>query len=163
MNYSRYLSSATLPGAIGDFERVLETAPMELLELSDAAASEPRTPGKWSRKEILGHLVDSAVNNHQRFVRAQIAAHLDGGTLRTPGYAQEDWVRVGAYRTRAWTDLVQLWSLLNRQVLHVMRRVDPSSLPTPCVVGGGDPVTLEALMMDYVGHAKHHLGQILEP
>ena len=160
--YSKRLSEPTLEGATSEFAHTLETAPMDLLELSDASANEPRAPGKWSRKETLGHLMDSALNNHQRFVRAQVPAHLENGVLRLPGYAQDDWVRVGAYRTRPWTDLVQLWSLLNRQVLHVIKHAEPSSLQTPCVIGGGDPITLEAVMIDYVGHLKHHLKQILE-
>ena len=160
--YSHHLAVATLEVAITEFETLLANAPMQLVDLGDDAANEARGDGKWTRKETLGHLLDSAVNNHGRFVRAQIASHLEGGALRLAGYEQDDWVRVGAYRTRAWTDLIQLWSLFNRQVLHVMRHVDAGSLQTPCVIGGGEPVTLEALMVDYVGHVQHHLAQILE-
>jgi len=119
------------------------------------AASEGRS-AKWSRKEILGHLIDSAVNNHQRFVRAQLADRLEW-----PGYEQDAWVSVQKYKERQWTELLELWEQLNRHIVHVMEIVPSSRLATPCVIGNGEPVTLEWLMTDYVRHLRHHLSQIL--
>jgi DinB superfamily len=157
--YSQHLSSPTLPGAIQDLEEVLK------LEVNLTATARPldvpRAPGKWSRKQILGHLIDSAVNNHQRFVRAQIPAHLEHGVLMLDGYAQNDWVNVQDHQSRDWGELVALWVAFNRHILHVMERVEPASLTTPCIIGDGRPLPLEALMIDYVGHVKHHLDQIL--
>jgi DinB superfamily len=157
--YSQHLSSPTLPGAIQDLADVLK---LEADLIATARPVDvPRAPGKWSRKEILGHLIDSAVNNHQRFVRAQIPAHLEHGVLMIDGYAQADWVRVQDHQSRDWAELVALWVAFNRHVLHVMQRVEPSSLNTPCIIGTGRPLPLEAVMVDYVGHVKHHLDQIL--
>ena len=161
-HYSSHLSEASLPGAIRDLETTLNTVPARLEALPDVMVAEARAIGKWSPKQIIGHLIDSAVNNHQRFVRAQIEAHLDAGVLRSPGYAQEDWVRVGAYQDRDWRELVQLWAVFNRQVLHVIKHADVPSLQTPVSVNGKEPVTLELVMIDYVGHVKHHLAQVLE-
>jgi hypothetical protein len=109
-----------------------------------------------ARPEILGHLIDSAVNNHQRFVRAQIV-----DPLLRPGYDQDAWVAVQNYKHRSWVHLVELWEQLNRHLAHVMASVPPSKLATPCVAGQNEAVTLEWLMNDYVKHLRHHLGQIL--
>lgn len=160
--YSRYLADPTLEGALEAFSGLLESEPARLEAIENDLAAQARAPGKWSRKEILGHLIDSALNNHQRFVRAQIPSHLAHGVLVIDGYAQNDWVRVEDHQSRDWRELVALWVGVNRHVLHVMKRVDASSLQTPCIVGGGRPTTLEAVMVDYVGHVKHHLSQILE-
>ncbi len=84
----------------------------------------------WVRKEILGHLIDSAVNNHQRFVRAQIASPLVG-----PGYDQEAWVSLHRYRERPWADLVVLWAALNGHLAAVIEAVPAEKRQTPCIVG----------------------------
>jgi hypothetical protein len=159
--YSGNLAAATLEQALLELEDALRLEP-SLLAIDEAATSVPRRPGKWSRKEILGHLIDSAANYHQRFVRAQIPAHLRGAALRLDGYAQEDWVRLQAYRERPWRELVVLWGALNRHVLEMMRRIDRTSLETRCFIGHHAPLPLEHVLIDYVGHLKHHLAQILE-
>ena len=126
--------------------------------ISEDRAAEPITPGKWSRKQVIGHLVDSALNNQQRFVRAQL-----GGPLVFPGYAQEEWVKVQAHQERSWADLLSLWTVLNRHLAHVVAHIDPRTLETPCTIGSGAPVTLRYIAEDYVRHLRHHLAQILMP
>jgi hypothetical protein len=122
---------------------------------SDAEAMRSRAEGKWVRKEILGHLIDSAFNNHQRFVRAQLA-----GTYTGPGYEQESWVRVHGYRERAWSELVRLWVAANGQLAAVIERVPAAKLDTPCTIGDDAPETLGFVMRDYLEHMKKHLSQI---
>jgi hypothetical protein len=122
---------------------------------SDQDAMRSRGEGKWVRKEILGHLIDSAFNNHQRFVRAQLASAYAG-----PGYEQEAWVRVHGYRERPWSDLVRLWVAANGQLAAVMERVPSAKLETPCRIGDSKPETLAFVMQDYLAHMKKHLEQI---
>jgi DinB superfamily len=122
---------------------------------SDADVIGERGEGKWIRKEILGHLIDSAFNNQQRFVRAQLASAYVG-----PGYEQAAWVAVNGYRERPWRELVEIWVAANRHLAAVIERVPASKLGTPCTVGDGKPVTLEYVMQDYLTHMKHHLEQI---
>jgi hypothetical protein len=112
----------------------------------------------WSRKEILGHLIDSASNNHQRFVRAQISP-----PLSFPGYEQEAWVRTQDYAGRPWSELVLLWHGYNRHLVHVMSRIPSAAFANECVCPGrpDEPATLGDHMTDYVDHLEHHLGQIL--
>jgi hypothetical protein len=122
---------------------------------TDAAASVRPSAGEWSAKEVLGHLIDSAGNNLQRFVRAQ-----QEETLVFPGYAQDHWVRTQGYQSTAWPELVQLWQLSNHHLARVIRRIPPAALSTECRIGTGDPVTLGFLVDDYVVHMQHHLTQI---
>ncbi len=112
-------------------------------------------PGKWSRKEILGHLIDSAGNNHQRFVRA-----LFSDELSFPGYSQTDWVRVQGYVDEEWQKIIDLWAALNRHIAHLVSRIPAERMGTPCRIGDSAPVTLEALIADYIRHVEHHLGQL---
>jgi DinB superfamily len=141
-----------LRSAIAQFSTLLDHAAEKLPQLPDTAS---RINGHWSRKEILGHLIDSAANNHQRFVRGQLQSE-----LATPGYEQERWVETERFQDRDWNDLVQFWYAYNRHLLHVMLHVDPDRLQTAVRIGVDDPVSLEYVMIDYVRHLKHHLEQV---
>ncbi len=133
----------------------VERASVRFRGWAEADVSRARGAGKWTRKEILGHLIDSAANNHQRFVRAQFTS-----PLSLPGYDQEAWVRLHRYRERPWGELVDLWVSLNRQVAAVIEFVPAEKLQTPCIIGGQEPKPLEWWMRDYLRHLKHHLEQI---
>ena len=139
-----------------------------LVAISDAAASMPRAPGKWSRKEIVGHLIDSASNNHERFVRAQFT-----DDLICPTYDQDEWVRVQRYRDAPWSELVALWSQFNLQLARVIeatpqeiraRPRERHNLDRVAFISPpeGEPATIEYFMRDYVVHLEHHLAQILD-
>ena len=134
------------------------TATPSLRAVSEEAADTPIAAGKWAPKEILGHLIDSAANNHQRFVRAE-----EGETLRLPGYAQDRWVDSQGYAARAWADLVDFWAAYNHHLAHVLDRVSESRRDVPCEIGGGPPVSLSFVALDYIGHLQHHLRQIAGP
>jgi hypothetical protein len=149
------------------FRARVESAARELAVLSDAEASARRALGKWSRKEIVGHLVDSASNNHQRFVRAAFQED-----LVFPGYDQEAWLALQRYSDAPWRELVALWRAYN---LHLARVVEvlPAELRTRATtrhafdrlawrsVAPGSPQTLEWFIRDYAGHLDHHLRQAL--
>jgi DinB family protein len=136
---------------------VVEAGP-RLRALEEARAGAPRDEGKWTRKEILGHLVDSAANNHQRFVRAPLA----GGELVFPGYAQDEWVSRQGYRERPWLEIVELWEQLNRHLAHAIERIPEDARQAACRIGTSPPATLEWWVRDYLRHLRHHLAQILE-
>ena len=141
-----------------DLLTAIESEVSKLRALDESQAGAPRAAGKWSAKQVIGHLLDSAFNNHQRFVRAQL-----GPSLAFPGYAQEVWVAASAYQERPWADLVTLWSEVNRHLAHVIGHIEPAALGTPCTIGQGAPVTLRFVAEDYVRHLHHHLAQITSP
>lgn len=139
--------------AIREFKELIGRS-SELLAIPEKQASH-RVEGKWSRKEVLGHLIDSASNNHQRFVRLQ----LETG-LRLPGYAQNEWVQRQNYQGRDWSDLVALWLAYNRHLQHVVENLDAPSLAHTWHSPKGE-VSLEFIIADYLRHLRHHLEQIL--
>jgi hypothetical protein len=115
----------------------------------------PVLAGGWSRKQVLGHLIDSASNNHQRFVRGALQ-----DALELPGYDQVGWARVQAAEQIPWQDLISLWVSYNQLLAHVIERIPESHLNVLCRIGGGEPVTLEFIAQDYLRHMLHHLVQI---
>jgi hypothetical protein len=126
-----------------------------LREISAAASTKPVLRGGWSRKQVIGHLIDSASNNHQRFVRAAIQ-----NSLEFPGYQQDESVRVQGIQNADWALLITLWSAYNRYLAHVIAHLPPAKLETPCRIGDDPPVTLSFLATDYLAHLLHHLRQI---
>ena len=138
--------------------RAVEVEGRRLAEISEEEASRAPSPGRWSRKQILGHLIDSALNNHQRFVRAAIA-----GQLLFPGYEQDRWVEIQDHAGEGWPELVALWSHLNRLLVRVVRQIPPGSLSAECRIGDGRSATLGWLVEDYLRHLEHHLAQITDP
>jgi hypothetical protein len=152
------MSADPPPSAIADRLRAaVRSAAARFQTLTDREATARPAPGKWSRKEILGHLIDSASNNHQRFVRAQIE-----NELSFPGYEQDAWVRTQDHGSADWRRLIDLWAAYNEHLAHVIARIPPPRLATPLRIGGHDPITLGALVEDYLRHLEHHVAQIVE-
>ncbi len=154
---------------IAAFRSDLDTAEPALRRITGDAAGRPPAPGKWSPKEIIGHLIDSASVNHERFLRAT-----QSDDLVFPGYDQDAWVAAQKYNSRSWSDLVDLWSAYNRQLYHVMENMPAvqrqrlrkhHNLDVIAFrdVATNVPSTLDYLMSDSVVHLEHHLTQILGP
>jgi hypothetical protein len=135
--------------------QIVNAAQDALLEVLEEDSMAPVLKGGWSRKQVLGHLIDSASNNHQRFVRVSLQ-----GSLEFPGYDQDGCVRVQAIQDAPWPVLVALWVSYNRFLAHVIARLPADKLEAPCRIGAGQPVTLRFLVEDYVAHLLHHLRQI---
>jgi hypothetical protein len=152
---------------ITELRTIVDREVPKLLGAPPDAVERRPAKGGWSAKEVLGHLIDSAAVNHQRFVRAQWQ------DLVFAGYAQDDWVAAQRYQSAPWLELVALWREYNRQIARVMAAV-PDEVrmrqhrlhnlheialnPVP----KEEPATLDYLMRDYVDHLRHHLKQIAE-
>ncbi|HVG38729.1 MAG TPA: DinB family protein [Pyrinomonadaceae bacterium] len=145
-----------LQNVIDDWRRTIDESYRALGAISDAeAGAHTHGPEKWSTKQVLGHLIDSAANNHQRFVRL-----LEASDLSLPKYAQEHWVRSQGYQDEPWPELLNLWRAYNHHLAHVAARVPEEMLGHTCRVGDDEPVTLQFLIEDYVDHLKNHLATI---
>ena len=116
-----------------------------------------RGEGKWTRLQLLGHLIDSAANNHQRFVRA-----LAQNSLEWPGYDQVAQVAVQNYAMADCGLLLSLWSAYNRFLAHVIRQISPTKASTLCAIDGAPAMSLADIALDYVAHLEHHLKQLLD-
>lgn len=135
--------------------RAVQSAEPMLRKVSEAESTKPILKGGWSRKQVIGHLIDSASNNHQRFVRASLQ-----GALEFPGYDQDGCVRVETPQDAPWPLLVSLWKNYNVYLAHVIAHLPASQLDAKCRIGDHEPVTLKFLAEDYLTHLLHHLGQI---
>jgi hypothetical protein len=151
---------------LNDFKETILSASDRLTNISEIESAKPRAEDHWSSKQIIGHLIDSATNNHARFVLGQLK-----DDLVFSGYDQNGWVRTNHYQERPWLELIELWRAYNLHLHHLMSHADEAKLTTPCTlhtlqeiafitVPQSEPVTLEYLMKDYVDHLKHHLAQI---
>jgi len=138
-----------------ELQQLVAQVPKQLALIPDSEAERRPAPGKWSKKEILGHLIDSAFNNHQRFVRAQLTERLS-----FPAYAQNAWIQAQKYQEESWPALITLWTSLNAHLAHLIARIPEGKLGNLCSIGDGEPVTLSFLVTDYLAHLEHHLEQI---
>ena len=136
----------------------IESVKPLLLAISDEAAAFKSNPAKWSKKEIIGHLIDSACNNQQKFVRTLLA---ENGHLDFVGYKQNDWIAVQNYQQADWAKLIQTWEGYNFQIAHVISQADEAKLLNTISIEGSESFTLAFIMPDYVEHLKHHLKAVL--
>ena len=134
----------------------IAAAKPELLKISPEIACKKANPDTWSKKEILGHLIDSASNNHQRFIRAAQNAARD-----FPTYNQNRWVEVQCYNEMDWFELIDFFSQYNLHLCQVIDVLPQKALNNPCNIGKENHVTLQFVIEDYLRHLRHHIEKIL--
>jgi len=133
---------------LDEIQRTLGSLPVALADV-------PWRDGGWTRKQILGHLLDSAANNRQRFVRASTA-----GAYTGPFYDQDAWVAAHGYATLSWETLLGWWQVEHEILKTVVDRIPEDRLEVTCLVGDDPPVTLRFLIEEYIAHHNWHLRQI---
>ena len=140
---------------IEHLEKIIQNYLRRLETLSEEIYNRKPQPDKWSKKEILGHLIDSAQNNIRRFIVSQ---YEEAPTIL---YQQHVWVAATGYQHYPTADLVKLWSLLNRHICIILKNMSPETAKRTCSMGGQQQ-TMEWVAADYCNHLLHHLHQILE-
>jgi hypothetical protein len=143
-------------GTAEDLRRTIADVWPLLQKIADDEAAARPAAGQWSKKEILGHLIDSACNNQQKFVRTISAAHVDFA-----GYRQNQWIEAQQYNAAGWADLIDLWRAYNLHLARVIENAGAEVLSNTINIENAGTYTLEFIMKDYVEHLKHHLKQIL--
>ncbi len=144
-----------MQGIAHEIRSVVDNTAVQLARMTPEEVSAKPGPDAWSKKQILGHLIDSAANNHQRFVRAAAnLAHL------FPPYNQNEWVQIQRYDESEWSELIALWSALNRHLSDVIARMPESALSNPCNIGKDQPVPVDFVIRDYLRHLRHHVQQL---
>ncbi len=133
----------------------IERAQPVLAARGDSDTGAPRIRGGWSSRQILGHLIDSAINNHQRFVRAAIEGKLIGS-----GYDQNACVRAEAFQEAPWGLLVETWTAMNRLIAHILMHLPAEAASVRCRVADDPEMSLDELARSYVNHLEHHLEQL---
>ncbi len=136
-------------------QQLCDTIPGLVRQLGDEEMNHKPAPHKWSKKEILGHLTDSACNNHQRFVRGQFET--------TPHimYDQDNWVAHSHYQQMSREHVLYFWEVYHRHLIEIIKHIPDSALQRTCLTNGPEPKTLQWLIEDYVKHQEYHLLQIV--
>jgi hypothetical protein len=151
--------AARLHAAVDEGERLF--APID-----ETGSARRADAGGWCAREVVGHLIDSACNNHRRFVVGQSSP-----SLVFDGYDGDEWVRLQHYAQVPWRDLVQLWTAYNRHLERVIASAGDDVVARPKLPHNYDqilgeqyapdqPQTLGALMLDYIEHMRHHFEQV---
>ena len=141
--------------SVANLRHLLNTIPERLQSLPVDEVGRKQAPSQWTPKEELGHLLDSAANNHQRIVRTQLEEK-----PAMPGYDGDRWVELHRYQQRPWPDLIKLWTSLNEQLLIAAEAVPDSAWSRTCTIADSGPLTLQFVFEDYVAHMLHHLKHI---
>jgi len=140
--------------SLNRLEHLCNIIPSLLLQIGEESFSAKPGPDKWSKKQILGHLIDSATNNHHKWIRGQFE---DKPFIR---YDQDQWNTAGRYNQIPAAQLVAFWSVYNLQIVSLIKLIPRDVLQRLCFNGTED-VTLEWLFNDYVVHLEHHMRNIV--
>ena len=141
--------------ALNRLEYIINLTPKMLIEISEENMSTKPSPTTWSKKEIIGHLIDSATNNHQRFVRGQFE------NIPEISYDQNNWNEFSFYNQIESKQIISFWTIYNKQIIEIIKRIPKENLEKQIKIGN-NILTLEFLIIDYVEHLEHHLKQIIE-
>ena len=139
---------------VADLNRITDAHLIALEHIPEERFNFKPSPTKWSKKEILGHLVDSAQNNIRRFIVAQ---YEDQPKII---YSQDHWVAISNYRNYTLPDLISLWFLLNKHICHILQAMTPEMAERKSQ--SEELHSIKWLAEDYVRHLLHHLHQVLD-
>ncbi|MBO9200444.1 MULTISPECIES: DinB family protein [Niastella] len=145
-----------LQTALTQLEKHIQEVPQHFNQFAPEVLLSKPAPDKWSKKEILGHLIDSAINNLKRFTDTQYFPQ----PYTIIRYNQDELVIINRYQQLPLDHLLQLWSVLNKQIANIISAIPADKLPYTVIIPSGESKTLEWIAIDYVEHLEHHLKQI---
>jgi hypothetical protein len=149
------VGGAVMKEVVERLEYLIEKLPVKVRVISEEQMA-TRLTNMWSKKEILGHLCDSATNNHHRFIKVQFEKQ---PFVITP-YAQNNWVEIQDYQSMSVDEVVSYWTSLNKHIVKVVSRTPIDKIAYLCETGENQTITLSELILDYLRHLEHHIMQI---
>jgi hypothetical protein len=141
--------------ALKELRALINQVPLRLNQIPSSQVERKPSTSQWSPKEELGHLLDSAANNHHRIVRAQLE-----DKPKMPGYDGDAWVELHQYQRRNWQEMIALWRALNQQLLTAAEAAPDAAWSRTCTIADSQPLTLKFVFEDYIAHMLHHLQHI---
>ena len=132
------------------------TIPKLLAEIEESKFSLKVSPEKWSKKEIIGHLIDSATNNHHRFVQIQFQ------DIIIKPYDQNKWNKGNFYQQISGKQIIDFWTIYNQHLIEIIKRIREEDLQKEFTTIDNKSFTLSFLINDYVEHLEHHLRQVVD-
>jgi len=133
-----------------------ETIPMQLSNIDEETFSQKSSPTQWSKKEIIGHLIDSATHHHHRLVRGQWEE------MPVISYDQNQWNTFNYYQNMSGNQVISFWLAYNLHLVVLLKNIPEEKLARKINTGGLENVTLEFIIQDYVVHLEHHLRQVVD-
>lgn len=147
-----------LKNTIAELKSLLIDVPVRFSSMPSNIAAIKSSPDKWSKKEILGHLCDSAINNLCRFIRVQYEQE----PMVIQRYSQNEWVNINNYKNKPVQEILNFWKCLNKQIAFVVSNIPEDKLNLKCDMGDGNIISVQLLFEEYISHMKHHLDQIFK-
>ena len=139
-----------------NYEKIVDE--FEILMIKNQNISEVKLGSdKWTLKEIVGHLIDSASNNHQRFIRLQ-----NNKKITLPGYDAEEWVSLSYIQNLDYRFVVGFWKMYNKYLINLMKNIEPISMKNVWKIKDGEEYTLEFLIDDYFTHMNSHFQMFID-
>jgi len=147
-------------GIITELLQLVNTWEQRLLNLPEPLITRLKNRQDRSIKQLIGHLIDSASNNHQRIVRLQYVEN----ELRFPDYTSHNdtWIKIQHYQDEDWNTIVGLWKFYNLHLVHLMKHIKESKLQHYWIDEDGAKVELFTLLKGYLWHLNLHIGEIQE-
>jgi len=139
-------------------EQLLERGMEYLTQSSESEMNRKIYVGKWSKKEILGHLIDSGINNLQRFTEIQF----ENKPYRIRKYNQDELVKANDYQNSETKEIVGFWNSINNRILNLIKKQTEKTLNYKIELEKDNTSDLRFLMKDYVEHLEYHLKQIMK-
>ena len=143
---------------INKLEQLLKKGLEYITDSSEVEFNKKESENKWSKKEILGHLIDSGINNLQRFTEIQF----EKKPYQIRNYNQKELIKANDYQNSNAKEIVQFWSSLNQRILHLIKIQTETTLNYKIELEKGNFSDLRFLIEDYVTHLEHHLKQIMK-
>lgn len=142
--------------ALERLKKIVEEIPPKFYAIGDEEWNVHPQPEKWNKKQILGHLTDSAANNHHRFIRARYE--------KNPQifYDPDHWVNLSHYAGMDHEKIIRFWTEYNRFICAIIENINPEDWSLSCNSTEDSPTDLDFIFTDYVTHLEHHLAQIID-